>query len=241
MPGTRLLVLHCPELAGVARPGQFLMVRCGDSSDPYLRYPLPIHRFFAEGLALFFRPGGPELGWLNGRRVGDSLDLLGPLGQGFDIPIHDGLAHSSGALSLVSWGMGLAPLLGIVDRTTCAVRLITHVATAQQVYPRELLPRPVEFESFVGHSEEEGFWQAVGTSAHWGGRLYAAGAYGLYPRLRQLLGHGPWGLHAGMAQVWVEAEMACGRGLCQGCLVSTREGPRRACTDGPVFDLLDLT
>ena len=45
----------------------------------------------------------------------------------------------------------------------------------------------------------------------------------------------------GFAQAWVWRDMACGTGACEGCLTPTRHGPRRACTDGPFFDLLDLT
>ena len=241
--GMRLLFLSCAGLSASAKPGQYVMVRCGQAYDPYLRYPLPIHRFMGgQGIALLFRPLGAGLSWLGGRRVGDALDLFGPCGHGFDLP------QPGASLSLVSWGLGLAPLLGILDHTTGAVRLVMQAPTSQQLYPRELLPRQVEYVPYVGQRDSEGFWQAVAESCRWGERLYAAGvsardladADGAFRRLRQAVGMGSLGLRPALAQVWVEAEMACGQGFCQGCLVETRRGPRRACVEGPVFDLAEL-
>ena len=86
MPGFRLLILECPPLAGSARPGQFVMARSGETYDPYLRLPLPIHRFRERGIALLFDPSRPGSSWLGSLRPGDTLDLLGPGGVGFALP-----------------------------------------------------------------------------------------------------------------------------------------------------------
>ena len=67
MPGVHLLYLHGPKLAQLARPGQFVMLRCGEGLDPYARLPLPIHRLMDEGLALCFRATRPETRWLASR------------------------------------------------------------------------------------------------------------------------------------------------------------------------------
>ena len=42
-------------------------------------------------------------------------------------------------------------------------------------------------------------------------------------------------------QFALEARMACGLGLCHSCVVTTRRGPKRVCTEGPVFNRQDLT
>ncbi|MDR1015988.1 MAG: dihydroorotate dehydrogenase electron transfer subunit, partial [Coriobacteriales bacterium] len=41
-------------------------------------------------------------------------------------------------------------------------------------------------------------------------------------------------------QVSLEAKMACGVGACLGCVVETRQGYRRVCADGPIFDAQDI-
>src|SRR5512140_2700638 len=66
-PGARLLILDCPSLSTGARPGQFVMVRCGEGHDPYLRQALPIHRLTEQGIALYFRPANRHLAWLAAR------------------------------------------------------------------------------------------------------------------------------------------------------------------------------
>jgi NAD(P)H-flavin reductase len=42
------------------------------------------------------------------------------------------------------------------------------------------------------------------------------------------------------AQLALEAPMACGYGACYGCVVATRDGYKRVCLDGPVFDATEL-
>ncbi|MCD6302206.1 MAG: hypothetical protein J7M15_01625 [Anaerolineae bacterium] len=48
------------------------------------------------------------------------------------------------------------------------------------------------------------------------------------------------GLRRGRAQAWLWGDLRCGLGCCDSCLVDTRRGWRRICTDGPVFDLANL-
>jgi len=234
VPGTRLLLLNCPQLSESARPGQFVMVRCGHGYDPYLRYPLPIHRLRPQGIALYFRSSEPSIAWLGAQQIGETVDLLGPCGRGFDLP------SELSNLTLIYQGMGIGPLAAILDRTRCAVQIISEAPTPSQVYPRELLPRFVEFLPFVGHEQSEALWHAVEGACRWSERVYAAGSRGLCHRLAQSIARSRFGLREGIAQVWVEAEMACGRGICQSCLTETRSGLKHACLDGPVFDLANL-
>jgi dihydroorotate dehydrogenase electron transfer subunit len=234
MPGVRVLFLHCPALSTSAQAGQFVMLRCGEGYDPYLRRALPVHRFTPEGIALCFRPSDPALAWLGARPLGTVLDLLGPCGRGFDLP------PKASHIGLVVQGPGIVPLLGILDRTAAAVRLIAEVPTASQVYPRELLPREVEYLPFVGHTQRAAFWEAVEPACRWAERVYAAGAPPFYRDLRLVCERARLGLRAGFVQVWGEAELVCGLGLCRGCAVPTRQGRKHACLDGPAFDLADL-
>ena len=84
MPGTYLVLLESPEIAGDARPGQFVMVRCGQ--DSVLRRPLSVHQVVDNTkLALLFTVVGKGTYWLSQRKAGDSLDIFGPLGNGYSI------------------------------------------------------------------------------------------------------------------------------------------------------------
>ena len=102
----RLMWVKSPEIAPLAKPGQFVMVRCGEGLDPLLRRPLSAHGVGAEGrLALLFEVVGRGTQWLSSRREGNTIDILGPLGSGFSI------APGSRKLLLLAGGVGLAPLL----------------------------------------------------------------------------------------------------------------------------------
>jgi len=181
VPGARLLLLNCPRLSEAACPGQFVMVRCGHGADPYLRYPLAIHRLRPQGIALYFRPAEPGMAWLGARQIGDAVDLLGPCGKGFDLP------GGSSNLTLVYQGMGISALASILDRTRCAVQVVSEAPTPAQVYPRELLPRSVEFLPFVGREQDDAFWQAVEVACAWGERIYVAGSSTMVRRFGQIV------------------------------------------------------
>lgn len=234
MPGFRLLLLECPTLAESARPGQFVMARAGSGYDPYLRTPLSIHRFRAGGIALLFRPSAPHLAWLDALRPGDRLDLLGPGGAGFALPA------GSANVAIICQGTALAPVVGILDRVSGPAQFILGAATPSQAYPRELLPAEVEYAPHVGIALGDAFWEAVTGACRWANHVYAAGTTPFYRQLWRVWESTRLRPPPEALQVWVEANMACGQGICESCLVETRRGPRHACTDGPAFNLADL-
>ena len=100
--GSWLIWLRCPEIAREVRPGQFVMVRCGEKLT--LPRPFSVHRVKENRVALFFTvwADGQGTHWLSRRKAGDSLELFGPLGNGYDI------YRASKNLLLVGGGMGVA-------------------------------------------------------------------------------------------------------------------------------------
>ncbi|GAH24871.1 unnamed protein product, partial [marine sediment metagenome] len=79
--------------------------------------------------------------WLAQCQVGDNIDLLGPLGNGYSIH------PESYKLLLLAGGIGIAPLRFLAQRALnqgCSVRLLLGASTATQLYPRRLLPPEAE-------------------------------------------------------------------------------------------------
>lgn len=226
-------MLDCPSLSAASRPGQFVMARCSTGLDPYLRYPLPIHRISQTGISLLFRPHDDALRWLGTRPIGELVSLLGPCGRGLDLP-------SAGTIGLIAQGMGIAWLLSALDRTRSSVRLVLKVPTASQVYPAALLPAGVEYLPFVGARDHKAFLSAVESTAQWAQRICASGSESLYQHLRRTIEYSAPGMRRNTVFVRVEADLACGLGACQVCTVETVRGARRACVDGPFFDLAEL-
>jgi dihydroorotate dehydrogenase electron transfer subunit len=142
MPEAHLLWLQAPDIAEVAQPGQFVMVRCGEGYDPLLRRPFSIHQVANGGqIALLFNIVGRGTEWLSQCREGDTIDLLGPLGNGFS------LQPSSRKLLLVGGGIGIAPLVFLAEKAIGERRSITLLIGARDaslLYPRSLLPSSIK-------------------------------------------------------------------------------------------------
>src|SRR5262245_57646669 len=82
-----LLRLEAPELGQAIRPGQFVMLRLPQTTDPLLGRPYALydtvisHRRDVTGLDIVYLVVGKQTGRLAEFHAGDQLDLWGPLGQ----------------------------------------------------------------------------------------------------------------------------------------------------------------
>lgn len=118
----RLLTLEVPEIAAIAKPGQFVHVRCGGTMDPLLRRPLSLHKIEADQgrLMLLYQIVGRGTALLAEKKPGEQVDIMGPLGHGFTIPERVRRAV------VVGGGIGTAPLLPLVQ-TLAAAQIQTTV------------------------------------------------------------------------------------------------------------------
>lgn len=234
MPGVYLIWVEAPDVAAEARPGQFVTLRCGDHLP--LRRPLSIHRTDGRKLALLFAVVGQGTEWLSGRLVGEYVDLLGPLGNGFNIH------HGSQKLLLIAGGIGVAPLVALAEEGVGAglsVKLVIGAETASKLYPEDLVPKAVELMRVTddGSAVKRGVaTDFLSPFAGWADQIFACGPISMYRKMSEmgsLLGAKP-------VQVLLEQVMGCGVGACRGCAVMTRQGIRLVCRDGPVFRLGEI-
>ncbi len=233
----RLMWLECPDVAAETRPGQFVMVRCGDLPLPR---PLSVHQVKNDSIALFFAvlADGKGTQWLGKRRPDDAVQVLGPLGGGFNI------VPSARRLGLIAGGMGIAPLYLLAQHALSRglrVTLLMGARSGKLLYPRHLLPAGID----VFHATDDGSSGHHGmVTSLIGGHLegcddvFACGPLAMYRQLardRQVPG-----LAGKPVQVSLEAVMGCGHGVCYGCTIKTRQGLRQVCKEGPVFELDDV-
>ncbi len=235
MPGVYLTWLESPLIASEAQPGQFVMVHCG--KECLLRRPLSIHQL-ADGtkLAFLFAVVGKGTQWLAQCQAGDNIDILGPLGNGYAIN------PQSRNLLLLAGGMGIAPLCFLAQQALNqgrSVRLLLGASTATQLYPSKLLPAKTE----VVTATEDGTGGRKGVIidllpdfAGWADQIFACGPMPMYRAIS--VQNQP--LKAKSVQVSLEMRMGCGRGVCYGCTVKTKNGLKQVCKDGPVFELDDI-
>ncbi len=235
MPGTYLMWLESPQIVTQAKPGQFVMVRCGEES--LLRRPLSIHQLDGDKLALLFTVVGKGTHWLSQCQAGDNIDLLGPLGNGYFIH------HTSRNLLLVAGGIGIAPLCFLAREALSqeySVTLLLGATTAAQLYPRHLLPS----EAKIVIATEDGTTGKKGMIIDllpdftgWVDQVFACGPSSMYQAMTAQKQHL---LKTKPAQISLEIRMGCGLGVCYGCTLRTKNGLKQVCKDGPVFDLDDI-
>ena len=241
MPETHLLWLECPQIATTARPGQFVMVCCGE--ETYLRRPLSVHQVNDGKIALLFTITGKGTRWLSQSKTGDTIDILGPLGNGFRID------PATNNLLLVAGGIGIAPLRFLADAAASRkekVTLLMGARTAIQLLP--IIPAPPKAPADAPFSINAVTATDDGTEGFKGPVTVLIAAY-LGPA-DQVFACGPVGMYRAMAQMpelrkksvqlSLEIMMGCGVGVCYGCTIKTKSGLQQVCKDGPVFELEDI-
>jgi len=230
-----LIRLRCPEIAREARPGQFVMVRCGN--DCVLPRPFSIHKVDDDELDLFYAvlEGGKGTSWLSKRTEGENVDIFGPLGNGFLV------YPDSRNLLLVAGGVGIAPLYFLAQEALkqgYSVTLLHGASTAANLYPGHLLPAGLEPIPVTedGTAGKRGMvTDLLPDFAPRADQVFACGPAAMYDEMRK-----QQSLKSKPVQVSLEVRMGCGLGACYGCSIRTMSGLKQVCKDGPVFALDDL-
>ncbi|MEK7353937.1 MAG: dihydroorotate dehydrogenase electron transfer subunit [Chloroflexota bacterium] len=253
MPGVHLIWLEAPQIASEAKPGQFIMVSCG--GDTTLPRPLSIHQSDGNRIALLFRIVGKGTDWLSLRQVGDSLNIFGPVGNGFSISL------TSHNLLLLAGGIGIAPLYFLAQEALkrgVSVTLLYGTADkGRYPVPAEINPddKPFNFvqdkprvkeikatdDGSVGYHGM--VTDLISENIKQADQVFACGPLPMYRAMAQIpeLKNKPFDAAQGkLVQVSLEVVMGCGRGVCYGCTIKTKAGLKKVCEHGPVFNLDDI-
>ena len=257
------LRLCAPLTAAHAKPGNFVHLRC--SKALALPRPMSIMRADkqAHWIELLYRTCGDGTAQLTEHRVGDAIDLIGPIGNSFKISDHKKYPL------LIAGGLGLPPLIFLAEYLRKQRTKFKPLVLVGSERPFPFSPEPSQI---VVSGIPEYVTAASPLLESWGiaSRLCSLhdqpGCYhgyvselaehwlaGLDEDLRrevELFGCGPMPMLASVSQiaqryqlncqVSLEEYMACGVGGCAGCtvMVETEQGRQmqRVCVDGPVFN-----
>ena len=225
------LVLEAPEIASQAIAGQFVSVYTHDGSKMLPR-PISLCGIDREAgtLRLVYRVVGFGTKEFSQLAAGDTVDILGPLGNGF--------MKSDKKAILIGGGIGIPPMLQLAKELDCEKSVV--LGYRDEIFLNE------EFEPYaqVYMSSEDGqhgvkgnVIDAIKEYGVDGAVIYACGPT---PMLRGLK---EYAMEKGIeCQISMEEKMACGVGACLACVCKTKDidehsqvHNRRICKDGPVF------
>lgn len=221
------------------QPGQFLMLRVSEDSDPLLARPFGISGFIRKeseaAVEIIYKVVGRGTRIMEKWVPGEEKTFLGPLGRGFNLPPEG----SSGLL--VAGGVGLPPLLSLVRKMEAMGRagelsLLYGDASSDRlldpgsdVFPDVDTLTCTEDGSCGTRGLVTGLLEARGFGE--GRHLYVCGPNPMMKAVMDLTAD-----RCLSAQYSLEAHMACGFGVCSGCAVKVASGEYvRVCREGPVF------
>ena len=236
------IILAAPEIAGSALPGQFISVKIDGDYQPLLRRPFSIHRAAKRELEVLYAVVGEGTRLLSQKKPGKHLDVIGPLGNGFD---YGRRTTNDERLILVAGGMGVAPLLFLAEK-------IAHRKTTVFIGAKNK-------KQLLCEKEFNKMGCEVKIATDDGSRGFRGKVTDLLTQLRTknderrttIYACGPRPMlraishislkHNIPAQISLEEHMSCGIGACMGCVVDTKQGFKRVCKEGPVFAADEIT
>ena len=240
--GERFVLLKCTDPNAPLppmMPGQFAQLRVDGSKETFLRRPISINFVDTKQNQIWFLvqlvgAGSRALGRL---KEGDTLNALLPLGNGFSMPVSAEKKHL-----LVGGGVGTAPLLYLGAQMNLMGMRPTFLLGART---KDMLLQMEDFQRvgdvYVttedGSAGEKGFvtQHSILFKQHFD-RISVCGPSPMMKAVAKFARS-----NSVPCEVSLENMMACGLGACLCCVEKTVKGNVCVCTEGPVFDINELT
>lgn len=229
------LILAGDMIQDFKKPGQFVHLKVSESMTPLLRRPISVAEINHDQseVTLIFRKEGEGTGLLAEKKRGDQVDVLGPLGNGFDV---ESFTEGKKAL-IIGGGVGVPPLYELSKQLTSKGILTTHVLGFQSA-------KDVFFESEFKGLGETFVATADGTYGFQGFVTDVIDTEQL--DFDYLLACGPTPMLRALKMKYpdrevylsMEERMGCGIGACFACVCHTDQSEKtyvKVCLDGPVF------
>ena len=212
------------------KPGQFFMLKTLDNSF-LLPRPISVNDVNRNIVSFLYRIEGQGTKKISSLCANDEIQLFGPLGNGFDTE------ELKGKIAVIGGGIGIAPLLYLSKKLGKRADVYLGYKDLENMYIAE------EFKSYVDKTvivTEDGSFGEKGFVTD----------YVLYDKYDAVVTCGPeimmnkivnnCRINNIKCYISLERRMACGMGACLGCTVETKDGNKRACKDGPVFNSEEL-
>lgn len=209
-------------------PGQFVEIAV---PGRYLRRPISVSDVEGDRLTIIYKTVGHGTAAMAQMQAGETLDILTCLGNGYD------LSKTQDDVLLIGGGVGVPPLIYLAKRLRKQgrnVHVVIGFNTQSEVFAEKefaAMGCTVEVCTMDGSFGLRGVvTDVIATPAPY---YFACGPL---PMLRAVAGKiGTNG------QMSMEERMGCGVGICAGCSIETKNGVKRVCKEGPVFNANEVT
>lgn len=241
--GYRLLVVKAPEMAPQLVPGQFVHVKVPALEKSALRRPFSVFNAEDGKVYILYKTVGRGTAALNAAKVGETLEIIGPLGHGFPV-------KCDGAALLVGGGYGVAPLYFLAKRLIASgwkgrIAVFVGGRTKTDLLAVEEF-RSLGVELYLATNDGSEGVKGLVTDPlddeiikirETGGKfeLFACGPD---PMLKAVALRATGTKSKGW--ISMDRHMICGVGACYACIQKTVRGNSRCCIEGPVFAAEDL-
>lgn len=238
-PGHYRLVVRSPEIAEASAAGQFCMLEVQEGYYPFLRRPMCFERIFKDSLSILYKVEGEGTRLMTKLSPGQRIGVQGPLGNPF--PLDKAFARHI----LVAGGIGVAPFpalaealiakLGVKPEVILAARTAALLVCEEELHQ---MGCTIHLATDDGSAGKKAFASELLEELNPGkdAIVYCCGPLPMMKATHEVCAR--FGVPC-LASL--EAEMACGDGVCLGCVIEAKveiESERmvRVCYDGPVFD-----
>jgi len=234
----RLLKIQADFISSNAKPGNFVMIRVSSSLDPLLKRPFGIFDAVPPFIWIYYQVVGRGTRIMSGLSPGDRITILGPLGNAFPSLQERNILGIAG-------GRGIAPI-HFALKVYAAQNQVTLVYGARSRSDLNLVNRlrELDLKEMVLYTDDgsTGKKGSVTMDIQNLIRQYhieVSVSCGPDPMFREIF---QLTREIGIkSYISMESLMGCGFGVCQSCVVPTREsGYQKVCSDGPVFDIKDI-
>ena len=206
------------------RAGQFYMLRSW-GIEPFLSRPISIHDANSEGITFLYETVGEGTRLFSELKRGDFIELLGPLGNGFDTD------NIKGKVAIVTGGIGIAPM-GLVVKNLTDCEIDFYAGFRDRDYSIDYIGnhvKNVHLSSDSGQVGHRGFIIDIFDPTGYD-YVLCCGPTPMMKKVAQICNEK--GVKSFLS---LESHMACGVGACLGCTCETTKGKQRVCKEGPVF------
>lgn len=238
--------IKAPEIVKDSKPGNFIEIRVSDQTEPFLRRPISIYNLDRENgiLEFIFQVKGKGTEILAKKKIGDLIDIVGPIGYGtFKYENYNNLA-------VIGGGIGVFPLYELAK---CAKKDNKNVNIYLGFRNKDYVVLEDEFKNVSDNltiTTDDGSYGEKGFAINFlekdieKGKVDSIYACGPLPMLKAVQ---KLAIEKDIpCQISLEEKMACGLGVCLGCAVKTAKSPKDApeywhvCKAGPVFQAKDV-